>query len=248
MKNRHGKKKTMRIHRLVAMKFLPRVEGKDVVDHINGKRDDNRVENLRWATVTENNHNIHVKWTNLGGTCKVDQLDDNGAVIKTFDSVTQTATEMKVDQALISRACLSQKKYKGYWWRYHDSEQLLDEEWRTGLYNGFEVEVSNKGRIKGRGGRPYRGRLAGGYRTVERDSRNHAVHRIICAIFNPHPDHENLDVDHVDGNKQNNESSNLQWVTKSENMIRFHALKRKRKLSTTEPEQVKKRKLVLPLS
>lgn len=49
-----GKVKRMLIHRLVAIAFLPRVEGKEYIDHINGERTDNRVTNLRWCTHHEN--------------------------------------------------------------------------------------------------------------------------------------------------------------------------------------------------
>lgn len=51
------KQKSWKVHRLVAEAFLPNPEAKKEIDHINRIRDDNRVENLRWATRKENNLN-----------------------------------------------------------------------------------------------------------------------------------------------------------------------------------------------
>lgn len=50
-------RKTFRVHRLVAMAFIKNVDGKTEVDHINTKRDDNRVSNLRWSSSKENKNN-----------------------------------------------------------------------------------------------------------------------------------------------------------------------------------------------
>jgi len=55
------------IHRLVAIHYLPNPQNKPTVDHINRIKTDNRVENLRWATHSENNLNKGLIKTNTSG-------------------------------------------------------------------------------------------------------------------------------------------------------------------------------------
>lgn len=46
--------KNLRIHRLIAEAFIPNPDNKPCIDHINTIKTDNRIENLRWATIQEN--------------------------------------------------------------------------------------------------------------------------------------------------------------------------------------------------
>ena len=51
---KNGKSKRFRFHRLLALHFIPNPENKPYIDHINGIKHDNRLENLRWVTHQEN--------------------------------------------------------------------------------------------------------------------------------------------------------------------------------------------------
>ena len=74
--SKDGKQKNFYVHRLIALTFIPNPDNKKCIDHINRIRDDNRIENLRWATHSENNQNrsdnnedIHI-YKNIDKTCK----------------------------------------------------------------------------------------------------------------------------------------------------------------------------------
>lgn len=54
--SKENKARRFLIHRLLAEHFIPNPENKPCIDHINGVRDDNRIENLRWCTHLENNN------------------------------------------------------------------------------------------------------------------------------------------------------------------------------------------------
>ena len=55
--SKNGKQKLFTLHRLIAQAFIPNPDNKPCVDHINRNKQDNRIENLRWATESENMKN-----------------------------------------------------------------------------------------------------------------------------------------------------------------------------------------------
>lgn len=57
--SKNGKRKTYKVHRLVAETFIENPQNLPCVNHINEIRNDNRVENLEWCTYEYNNSYGH---------------------------------------------------------------------------------------------------------------------------------------------------------------------------------------------
>ncbi len=72
MTNDEGITTTKQIHRLVAQAFITNPQNKKEVDHIDGNKNNNNANNLRWATHSENNRNKQLDKNNTSGYKGVD--------------------------------------------------------------------------------------------------------------------------------------------------------------------------------
>jgi hypothetical protein len=67
LRNEIVKNKSHHVHRLVAIHYIPNPDNKPCVDHINRNKTDNRLENLRWVTVSENALNKYYRISKYTG-------------------------------------------------------------------------------------------------------------------------------------------------------------------------------------
>ncbi|CAE7525189.1 unnamed protein product, partial [Symbiodinium sp. KB8] len=67
--------------------------------------------------------------------------------------------------------------------------------------------------------------MGNGYLYVRRNGRAFAVHRLVTATFLGQPASADLDVNHKDGNRCNNNLENLEYVTRSENIRHAYQLR-----------------------
>ena len=61
----NNKAKSYNIHRLIAETFIPNNENKPTVNHKDGNKENNSIDNLEWATYSENNKHAHDKKLNV---------------------------------------------------------------------------------------------------------------------------------------------------------------------------------------
>lgn len=114
------KQETVKIHRLVAGAFVPNPNGYNDVNHKNGNRSDNRVENLEWCTRQYNIwHAFYVTKTGLP-RCRPVMCVENG---QTYLSCSEASREMNIPKILIySTAIGKQKSTHGLHFKFIDKE------------------------------------------------------------------------------------------------------------------------------
>ena len=109
------------LHRLVAQTFIPNLENKPYVNHIDGNKINNCINNLEWVTCAENNLHNHKIGLIKCFKRKVAQYDLEMNEINRFDSIKEAADSLKMSQTNIKSVLYKkQKTGGGFIWKYLD--------------------------------------------------------------------------------------------------------------------------------
>jgi hypothetical protein len=111
--------KTYLLHRLIAFMFLENPENKEQVNHKDGNKLNNKIDNLEWVTNKENQ--VHKFQSGLGNnfTRKIGQYDLENNIIKEFSSIKEAMDELKIKT--IKEVLYGKKKTAGgFIWKYLD--------------------------------------------------------------------------------------------------------------------------------
>lgn len=118
---------TYRVSCLVASSFIgERIDGMEV-DHINGCRSDDRLENLRWVTHKENCNNPHFirkqhergMANNMPTMKRIAQIDTKGNIVKVWNSLGNACRNLNMDASTVSKVCRDMRRMAyGYKWAY----------------------------------------------------------------------------------------------------------------------------------
>lgn len=115
-------RKTINIHRLVAMTFIPNPDNKETINHIDGNKINNRVDNLEWNTRQENFNHANDNGLHPKPRIAVLQFTMDGNFVGEFESISEASRQTGVGMGNIANACYEDRySAGGFVWKHKNN-------------------------------------------------------------------------------------------------------------------------------
>ena len=218
------------VHRFIYECFNGKIGDKIQIDHINGIKIDNSINNLQ--ELNSKDHNIKTfknndsrkkQATKLKKKILLIEYDINNKILneKIYDSVIDLEKILNFSRSTLGKYARNELKFYKYLIKYVEEDEIQDEIWINIDDDRFiGYKFSNMGRIKKPNGIITFGNINNdGYYLISINNLKYMMHYLICLAFNGLPNGEygnEITVDHIDRNRKNNKSSNLKWSTRIE--------------------------------
>ena len=116
-------------HVLVAKTFIENPNRLPCINHIDGNKQNNHIDNLEWVTYKQNTEHAYKRNLMKHFKVKVIQYDKNMNVIKIWNSITEASMNVNTSKMNIIKCCKGiNKTAKGYIWKYLKEEEKKVEE------------------------------------------------------------------------------------------------------------------------
>ena len=113
------KKRTLRVHRLVANAFIENSNNLPQINHKDGNKQNNYINNLEWCNNSYNQKEAYR--IGLKKTKPIIQLELNNKVIKEYKNCADASKQLNLKASSIYRVCTGvRKKYKNYKWKFKE--------------------------------------------------------------------------------------------------------------------------------
>jgi hypothetical protein len=233
---------SFRTHRLVAKEFIDNPENKLTVDHIDKNKKNNCLSNLRWATMTEQNLHVNKNVTFLKPMTyrPVYRINnETNEIIELYKSIAEAAlwiidnkltsikdkdkNNISIISSKISAVGNNKRSIAyGFKWQYFYEKEDETEVWKE---IPFEIVGKNNYYVSAKGSFKDNKNIVKndhkyntGYKRLTINNKKYLLHRLVALTFLENPENKEF-VNHIDGNKLNNQLTNLEWTTCLENNI-----------------------------
>lgn len=115
-----GKRQNKRVHRLLMETFIPNPNNYPHINHIDGNKLNNSLDNLEWCSVKHNTqHAIQLGLMKPTGEKEIQQFTLDGLLVNEYKSIHEAGRQTGIAWQNISKVCRNERKHAGgYYWQY----------------------------------------------------------------------------------------------------------------------------------